>query len=220
MGEGKGTGRAPRRRQGALSYVHDTQCVVYRGPDAAHRGKELCFNSSEDHFSVVDVTDKLLPVQISLTPYDDVHYAHQGWLTDDQSTFLMGDELDETDGGQKKTRTLVFDVTDLDKPVVKPSFAGRTAAIDHNMYVRDGLVYQSNYAAGLAVLGTGKPTPSGLQEVAFFDSFPEHDKPEFVGSWSNYPYFASGTVAWSGIDDGLFLGKVQPQVLAQHATKK
>jgi hypothetical protein len=47
---------------------------------------------------------------------------------------------------------------------------------------------------------------------------PAHDEPEFVGTWSNYPYFPSGTIAFSGIDEGLFLVKVQDAVLAEHAT--
>jgi choice-of-anchor B domain-containing protein len=29
-------------------YIHDTQCVIYNGPDADHRGKEICFNSNAD----------------------------------------------------------------------------------------------------------------------------------------------------------------------------
>ncbi len=218
-GEGPGTAGGLVGVSGVASYIHDTQCVVYRGPDTEHQGKEICLNSSETHLSVVDVTDKLLPVQIGKVDYPDVAYAHQGWLTDDQATFLMGDELDEGDTADR-TRTLIFDVSDLDAPTYTDSHEGSTPAIDHNMYVRDGLVYQSNYAAGLRVLDTRKAAAGTLTEVAFFDTFPEHDDPEFVGTWSNYPYFASGTIAVSGIDEGLFLLKAQPQVLAKHATRR
>jgi len=94
-----------------------------------------------------------------------------------------------------------------------------TTAIDHNMYVKDGLVYQSNYAAGLRVLDTAGVSTGRLDEVAFFDSFPAHDDLTFEGTWSNYPYFSSGTIAVSGIDDGLFLLQVQDDVLAQDETK-
>jgi hypothetical protein len=27
-------------------YVHDTQCVVYEGPDRRYHGREICFNSN------------------------------------------------------------------------------------------------------------------------------------------------------------------------------
>jgi choice-of-anchor B domain-containing protein len=218
-GGGPGTGLGIVGVKGVASYVHDTQCVLYRGPDKDHQGKEICLNSAETHLQVVDVTNKLLPVQIGEVAYPEVGYAHQGWLTDDQRTFLMGDELDE---GQStdKTRTLIFDVADLDKPRFIKAHLGSTSAIDHNMYVKNGLVYQSNYAAGLRILDTRNAAKGKLSEVAFFDSFPAHDKPEFVGSWSNYPYFASGTIAFSGIDDGLFLVRVQKPVLAEHATRR
>jgi choice-of-anchor B domain-containing protein len=217
MGEGGGTAAgvvgAP---VSVVSYIHDTQCVVYRGPDEAYQGRELCFNSSEDHMSIVDVTDKLLPVQVAKVEYPDTAYAHQGWLTDDQGYFLMGDELDEGDG--TPTRTLVFDVRDIEGASYVGANEGTTTAIDHNMYVKDGLAYQSNYAAGLQVLDTADVANANLPQVAFFDSFPAHDEPEFVGTWSNYPYFPSGTIAFSGIDEGLFLVKVQDAVLNRYAT--
>ena len=216
-GEGPGTAGGVVGVGGVASYVHDTQCVVYRGPDAEHRGKEVCLNSSETHLSVVDVTNKLAPVQIGKVDYPEVGYAHQGWLTDDQATFLMGDELDEGNSVER-TRTLIFDVKDLDAPRFVKAHSHRTTSIDHNMYVKDGLVYQSNYAAGLRVLDTRNAAKGSLREVGFFDTFPEHDKPEFVGTWSNYPYFPSGTIAVSGIDEGLFLLRAQPSVLRQAAS--
>jgi choice-of-anchor B domain-containing protein len=167
--------------------------------------------------SIVDVTNKLLPEQIAKVEYPDVAYAHQGWLTDDMSHFLMGDEIDEGET-QDRTRTLIFDVTDLDDPTFVDEHLSSSTARDHNMYVKNGLVYQSNYAAGLRVLDTAGAPEGRLDEVAFFDSFPAHDEPEYVGTWSNYPYFASGTIAVSGIDDGLFLVKVQDAVLAENET--
>jgi choice-of-anchor B domain-containing protein len=154
--------------------------------------------------SIVDVTNKLLPVQIAKVEYPDTAYAHQGWLTEDQRYFMMGDELDEGDTAGR-TRTLVFDVADLDNASFVGANEGETPAIDHNMYVKDGLVFQSNYAAGLRVLDTSDVANANLPQVAFFDGFPANDDPEFVGTWSNYPYFPSGTIAFSGIDEGLFI---------------
>jgi choice-of-anchor B domain-containing protein len=214
-------GLGARLPESPVNYIHDTQCVVYRGPDADHRGRELCFNSSEDFLSVVDVSSKPFVTQLSQTPYPGVAYAHQGWLSADQRYFFLGDELDEE--GSQPTRTLVFDVSDLEKPVLVAEHQGRTNSIDHNMYEKDGLLYQSNYSAGLAVLDVdGVPALAAGErdslEVAFFDTYPAHDDAEFVGTWSNYPYFPSGTIAVSGIDEGLFLLKVQDDVLARSAT--
>jgi choice-of-anchor B domain-containing protein len=214
FGEGAGTAGSFLGVSGLASYIHDTQCVTYDGPDARYEGRELCFNSSEDHLSIVDVTDKLLPVQVGLAEYPDTHYAHQGWLTDDGSHFMLGDELDEQREGTN-TRTLIFDVSDIEAPFFVDAHEHETAAIDHNMYVKNGLVYQSNYAAGLRILDTAPVAEGRLDEVAFFDSFPDHDLPQFVGTWSNYPYFESGTIAFSGIDEGLFLVRVHDGVLEE-----
>ena len=78
-------------------YTHETQCVVYEGPDTLYRDREICFNSNEDTLTIVDATDKLEPVQLSRTGYGGSAYTHQGWLTEDQRFFLVNDEGDETD---------------------------------------------------------------------------------------------------------------------------
>src|ERR1051325_4173698 len=75
-------------------YTHETQCVIYRGPDAQYQGREICFSSNEDTVHIVDVTNKSAPLQLSRTTYAGVGYTHQGWLTPDQRTFLLNDELD------------------------------------------------------------------------------------------------------------------------------
>ena len=55
-------------------------------------------------------------------------YTHQGWLTDDHRYFFLDDELDELAGTAPKTRTVVFDLADLEDPVVAKEFYGTTAA--------------------------------------------------------------------------------------------
>ena len=44
-----------------------------------------------------------------------------------------------------------------------------------------------------------------LSEAAFFDVYPGGDSTSFNGSWSNYPFFDSGIVIVSGIEQGLFI---------------
>src|ERR671932_446874 len=85
-------------------YVHETECVVYRGPDAQHMWREICFNSNEDTLTIVDVTDKGAPRQLSRTGYAGSGYTHQGWLTGDQTRFLLDDELDERNFTLAKNR--------------------------------------------------------------------------------------------------------------------
>jgi choice-of-anchor B domain-containing protein len=189
----------------ATGYVHDSQCVVYRGPDAAHAGREVCFDSNAGRSSlgIVDVTDKRAPRHLSETGYDG-NYAHQGWLTEDQRHFLLGDELDELRRGQR-TRTWIFDVSDLDAPRLVGVHEGPSGSIDHNLYVRGSLAFQANYTRGLAILDLSRVAQGDLAEVAAFDLVPGSDEPIFDGAWSVYPWFASGAVLVSGISNGLFV---------------
>jgi len=189
-------------------YTHDTQCVNYRegDPDGDRfGGREICFSSNEDSLTIVDVTDKDAPVQLSRLEYEGSAYTHQGWLTPDRRHFLVGDELDETDNGLERTRTYIFNVERLDMPGDPVAYDGDTEAIDHNMYTKGSRVYQANYRAGLRVLDTSDVDQGTMSEVGFFDVYPEDDLPEFNGAWSNYPYFASGNVIVSGIEQGLFV---------------
>ncbi len=143
-------------------YTHDTQCVIYNGPDATHVGKEICFNSNEDTLTIVNVTTKNAPVQLSRTGYAFSAYSHQGWLTDDQNYFLMNDELDEQNFGVN-TKTHIWNVQNLDLPVYLGAYTSPVSPIDHNLYVKGNLVFESNYRGGLRVLditGIGSVIPT------------------------------------------------------------
>ena len=193
----------------ADGYSHETQCVIYRGPDAAHRNREICFSANEDTLTITDVTNKAAPVQLSRTTYMGRGYTHQGWLTDDHTRFLLDDELDEQNQ-RVNTRTFIWNVSDLDAPAVQGTYNGPTPSIDHNLYVRGQHVFESNYRSGVRVLDLSGVATANLTEAAFFDVYPTDDLALFNGTWSNYPFFASGTVVASGIEQGLFV--LRPQI--------
>lgn len=184
-------------------YTHDVQCVVYAGPDAAHVGREICIGSNETAVSVADVTVKGNPTAVSTASYPDFGYVHQGWLTEDHRYFVQNDELDTG-----ATRMLVWDMIDLDDPILVTEHSGPTGATDHNMYVQGNLLYHSNYHFGIRVLDITDPTTP--VEAGFFDTHPPNDAWGFAGSWSNYPYFASGVVAVTSAAEGLFILRLQP----------
>jgi choice-of-anchor B domain-containing protein len=186
-------------------YTHDTQSVIYAGPDTPRRGREILFSANEDTLTIVDVTSKSSPVQLSRTGYPGRGYTHQGWLTEDHRFLLLNDETDETRNGHN-TRTYVFDVSNLTNPVLRGQYTGPTRASDHNLYVKGNHVYETNYRAGLRIISlTNIANPSALTEVAFFDVYPEGNTAGFAGAWSSYPYFTSGTVVVNSIQRGLFV---------------
>lgn len=185
------------------AYTHDVQCVVYKGSDARFLGREICVSSNEDTVNVVDVTDKSKPVQISVASYKGVNYTHQGWLSEDQDFFFLGDELDETDLGIK-TKTFIWDMRDLTDIKLHGEFVSSQNAIDHNMYSHNGYLYQANYTAGLRILDIKDVANMNIKEVAWLDTMPENNKAVFQGVWSVFPYFKSGTVVVSGINGTLY----------------
>jgi choice-of-anchor B domain-containing protein len=196
------------------NYVHDVECVVYRGPDRGYRGREICFGSNENVVAIYDVTDKSNPRVISTTGYETAAYTHQGWLTPDQRWFLFGDELDEQEHGQNTT-TYIMRAADLDSPDTPKPFLHETRSIDHNLYIHGNRVYESNYMAGLRILEYDKKSLAAgqLREVAFFDVVPALDEPEFAGTWSNYRFPDSGITVVSAIENeisGLFV--LRPQL--------
>jgi len=188
----------------ADGYTHDVQCVTYSGPDDDHQGAEICFASNEDSLTIVDVSNKSAAVMLAKVDYPQKAYSHQGWLDEAQGIFFMGDELDELDFGMN-TRTLMFDVRDLDNPVYAGAHLHSTSVIDHNLYVSGNYVYQANYLGGLRILRIDRGKNTGLTEVAYFDTEPDQDALEFEGAWNVYPFFDNGTILVSDINNGLFI---------------
>lgn len=200
----------PATGRSGTGYSHDAQCVMYRGPDAKYKGHEVCIGSNETAISIADVTDKKAPKALASASYPAVGYAHQGWLTDDQRYFYLGDELDEG-AGQPKTRTMIWDLADLEDPVLAKQWFGTTVATDHNMYVKGNRLYQSNYQAGLRILDISDPTTP--REVGYLDTTPDGTTNQMSGNWSNYPYFKSGTIIVTSVGEGLFLVRDRTQAV-------
>jgi choice-of-anchor B domain-containing protein len=211
-------------------YIHDVQCVTYAGPDVDHQGREICFSSDESSIGVADVTDMANPAQLSRVTYESVGYTHQGWLTEDHQYFLMNDEFDEVEESFN-TRSYVWDMRDLDNPVLLGVIDNPRDAVGHNTYIRGDIAYQANYTSGLRLVDLASVASGTGVETAYYDTYPDDDDigqrrcgrrrsqphPEtetntdscgvasFQGAWSSYPYFDSGVIVVSDIDRGLFV---------------
>jgi choice-of-anchor B domain-containing protein len=189
-------------------YTHDTQCEIYAGPDRQYRGREICFASNEDTVTIVDVTDKAKPKMISRTGYQTSAYTHQGWLTADWKYFVFDDELDELDGKapEGKQTTYIMNVESLRRPGKVMASPNNTTSTDHNLYIRDGFIFESNYSSGLRIFDEDSVPSGDLDEVAWFDVYPENDAPGFDGgTWSNFGEYRDGKIAVSSIDRGIFV---------------
>ncbi len=209
-------------------YVHDSLSVIYKGPDVAHVGKEIVLNSAAGSgLEIVNFTNPAAPVRLSTKNYPKIGYTHQGWLTEDHRFFIVNDEFDEWNlpTGQQNTRTHLWDMADLDNPLYLGYYEHPSIAIDHNLFIKGNLLFESNYTAGLRVFdlsalwttnfatlplrsdGT-RNLQSVMLETAFFDTYNQDDaKPEksFNGQWGNYPFLPSGTILAGDRNNGLFV---------------
>jgi choice-of-anchor B domain-containing protein len=183
--------------------THDVQCAVYRGPDERYTGHEICLKANGGFLSISDVTDKENPVLLGRGTYPNPAYLHQGWLTDDHAYFIMDDESDVIAGNAETTRTTIWDVSDLEDPLLVTMFMGSMPASAHNLYVKGDLVYQANYRYGLHILDISDP--ENPFEDGYFDTAPYLEGPGFSGAWSNYPFFDSGTIIVTSLMEGAFL---------------
>ena len=175
-----------------------------------------------------DVTNKNATSIISRTTYEGASYTHQGWVTDRmwQEFLVLDDEYDEVEeaGPAKdgKPITYFWDIRSLESPKQTGHFQSSVTGIDHNQFVIDGFAYQSNYGSGLRVLDLSTlpddPTGGSVKEVGFFDIYPEDDgEPgggvvDFVGTWSNYPFFPSGFIVINTIERGAYVVKLKDTV--------
>lgn len=189
--------------------THDAQCTVYRGPDEAYQGRQICFAANETAMRIVDVTNKTAPEPISTASHPGTAYIHQGWLTEDQRYLYVNDELDEIVGTSDRTRTLIYDVAELDDPILIGEHLGPDRATDHNLYISGNRAYLANYQAGFRVLDVSDPERP--VEIGWFDTTPYGENPPGFGggAWTAWPFFDSGMIVVSSMNEGLFI--VRPQ---------
>ena len=186
--------------------THDAQVVTYKGPDSRYTNKEILVGSNETKVVILDVTDKNNVVKLSSINYTQLGYTHQGWFTEDQRYFILGDETDEQNFGMN-TRTLIFDFLDLEQPTLSSTYFGSSSAIDHNGYVKGNEFFMANYRAGFRAFDITNiaSATNSMEETGFFDTYPANNGTAFNGAWSVYPYFESGNIIINDIERGLFV---------------
>jgi choice-of-anchor B domain-containing protein len=203
----------------ANGYVHDSAVYNYSGPDTAYTGREITFNfDGNNGLAIVDVTNKAAPVNIiGNRSYSGLGYAHQGRLTEDGRFLIMNDEFDEWASGANPTKTHIWDVADLNNPIYLGAYVHNTVAIDHNLFIKGNLLYESNYTSGLRVFDLSNlplvasgalPITQALSLVGFYDTYYQDDAAPittFDGQWGNYPFFPSGTIIAGDRNNGLFI---------------
>ncbi|MEK7255147.1 MAG: choice-of-anchor B family protein, partial [Bacteroidota bacterium] len=152
-------------------------------------------------FSVYDVSDKsnvqLLAKQT--TPYA---FTHNLWLNDASTVLFTTDE-------KANAPVASYDISDLtnikELDQFRPIATLGTGVIPHNVQTWNDYVVTSYYTDGTIIIDGSKP--DNLIEVGYFDSF-VNDPNGFHGVWGVFPYFPSGLVVASDIENGFYCYEV------------
>lgn len=149
-------------------------------------------------FSVYNVTNKANPILLATqgTPYA---FTHNVWLSDDSQVIFTTDERPNASVASYNISDL-GNIVELDQ--FRPYASLNTGTIPHNVHVWDDWLLVSYYTDGIIVVDGSRP--ENLIEVGYFDTFLGANG-GFNGVWGVYPYFESGRIIVSDINNGLWV---------------
>lgn len=175
--------------KGIPLYVHDS----YARDNILYAGEIL-----NGTLGIYDVNDKTNVVALASQETPNA-FTHNTWLTDDSQVVFTTDER----AGAYVTSYDISDLTDIrELDRFRPAATLNTSVIPHNVHVWNDWLIVSYYTDGCIVVDGSRP--DNLVEVGNFDTFlGAHGG--FSGAWGVYPYFPSGLVIVSDINNGLFV---------------
>ena len=179
------------------NYIHDSYV----------RNDTLYASSGFDGYFVHDLTDPLNPVTLASATTGG--YNHNSWLSADGHYAYYTEEIP----AGKPIR--IVDLQGLSDPMPEIEVIGGfldnltagapPSAIPHNVYIKDTLLFNSQYEDGLLVYSIADPINPVL--IAYYDTHPQNvgQYKGYYGNWGNYPWLPSGTIVAGDMQNGLFL---------------
>jgi choice-of-anchor B domain-containing protein len=169
------------------TYVHD----MY-----VHGNRAYLAEIFSRSFSIYDISNIAAPklikrVRDDLAPSVSFHNI----ATTEDGKYLITTE--ESDGRPMR----IWDISDELNPKEVSKYLG-PGNMAHNVHVKGHYAHVAHYGGGYRVVDIADPLHP--VEVGHYDTNPDHPT-GFHGVWGIYPYFASGKVIMSSIEDGLFV---------------
>jgi len=150
---------------------------------------------------IYDVTNPSAPSFLKRINIPLAGIAHNTWLTED------GNHLMSTEETQGKTVKL-WDIRDLDNISISDDYLGPNN-FAHNAHIKGNHAYISHYASGLRIVDISDP--KNIVEVGVYDT---------KDAWGVFPYFPSGKILISDIEDGLYIVRFEDSGEASDLSKK
>lgn len=179
-------------------YIHD----IYVRDHIAYASH--IYKSKLTVYNLVDLNN--IQALGSFSNYTDAGLNHSSWLSENGETLVMADE----NHGARMKVVDVSDLTDIKetatfKSTLEASVA--TNSIAHNPFViGDQYVVVSYYHEGVQIYDIANP--SNPFKVGYYDTYPNNTNYSgFKGSWGVFPFFPSGNIIASDINNGLFVLK-------------
>jgi choice-of-anchor B domain-containing protein len=179
-------------------YIHDSYV----------RNDTLYASSGNSGFYVYNFKNPQAPV--TLASCSTGGYNHLGWLNTAGTYAYYTEEIPQ---GRP------IQIVDLQKLAVSGeiepvgSFLDNLTpnsgnlAVPHNIYIKDNLLFDSQYEDGLLVYDISVPLAPVL--VAHYDTHPENTIYNgYYGCWGNYPWLPSGTIIAGDMQNGLQILKI------------
>lgn len=148
-------------------------------------------------FAMVDCTNKLAPNVLAVTTTPTA-FTHNTWISNDRNYLFTTDE-------NTNSYLASYDIsnpTNIQEMDRIQSQNPGSGSIVHNTHILDNWAITSWYKDGFVI--TDVTRPHNLVHVGWYDTFSGSGN-GFSGDWGVYPFFASGTIVASNIDEGLFV---------------
>lgn len=195
------------------NYIHDSYV----------RNDTLYASSGFEGYFVHDLTDPLNPV--TLANISTQGYNHNSWVSSDGRYAYYTEEIPTG----KPIRIVDLQGLSATMPeievvggfldVLTPNPTNQTP-IAHNVYIKDTLLFDSQYEDGLLVYSIADPLNPVL--VGYYDTHPQNmgEYKGYYGNWGNYPWLPSGTIVTGDMQNGLFLLQLNTSVSTQQPAQK
>jgi len=123
--------------------------------------------------------------------------THNADLTADHRYVMTTDEI----GATPKTLK-IWDLADRQNIVKVADYTPVPGEIVHNVHTKGRLAVVAWYTAGTRIIDMSNPREPA--EVGFFDTY-DGASSEYAGNWETYPYFPSGRIIASDMQNGLYV---------------